>query len=281
MRLHAAASMFDKQRCQDAYDSSSVFYAQFDLFDDSKRDGLTVARRVMSVSPAVVLPARRAFLLGSEYWLIGDPHTDFFFKDPIRVRHVVQRAQGLLKYQTPAECLSTGGTDAYGARVWIKDMKEVEISSGAYSFYSIFFAPNELVTVGSIVTCSGRLHRVRNVYTGAAGMLVAEANELAAGALVTGATYTPKNTGLNPVTDVVTPGANVTLNSLRMRWQDDYLYPNEAAPRFEEGDIKVLITKAAVATAKKEDTITFSDGVWRVVAVEDEGLCWGLHMRHA
>jgi hypothetical protein len=159
-------------------------------------------------------------------------------------------------------------------------MKEIVVSSGSFSFYTLFFSAAETVQVGNIVTVSSRLHRVKNVYKAATGMLAAEANELAAGALVASASYYARATGLNPVTDVVTEASPVTLSVIRMRFQDDYLYPNEAAPKFVEGDIKVLLTKVAVTTAKVDDQIALADGRWRTIAVEDEGLCWGLHMRH-
>jgi hypothetical protein len=210
---------------------------------------------------------------------LGSSHEDSFQGAPIRIRHVIQQAQGLFKYQTPVQALSTGGVDAYGARIWIKDMKEIEVSSGAFSFYTIFFAPDEAVEVGHLVTASGRLHRVKNVYTSASGLLAVEANELGTDALATGVSYYAR--ALNPVADTITESAPVVLNAIRMRFQDDYLYPNQSAPKFEEGDIKVLITKAAVAAAKVEDQIALSDGRWRAIAIEDEGSYWGLHMRHA
>jgi hypothetical protein len=192
----------------------------------------------------------------------------------------VQKAQELCSVKTPAQALSTGGTDAYGARIWTKDMKELDVSSSVFSFYTIFLATGEPAVTGSIISIGGRLHRVKNVYRSAAGVLAAEANELSSSALATAVSYYARAAGLNPVTDVVTEAAPVSLNALRMRFQDDYLYPNEATPKFAEGDIKVIILKSAVATAKVDDQLALSDGRWRTIAVEDEDPCWGLHMRH-
>jgi hypothetical protein len=49
MRLSTAARFFDRTLFKDAFVPTTTFRGQFDLYDDSKRDGVTVARRVLSV----------------------------------------------------------------------------------------------------------------------------------------------------------------------------------------------------------------------------------------
>ena len=79
MRLADAASYFDRVVCADAFTPFEEFKGQFDLFDDSKRDGVTVDRRVLSCSSAVTVPTRRVVLAMGEYWIVGDDihHTGY------------------------------------------------------------------------------------------------------------------------------------------------------------------------------------------------------------
>jgi len=283
VRFSAAASFFDKVVCTDAYTPTDpTFKAQLDLFDDSKRDGATVVRRVLSVSASVTIPARRAVAAVGETWIVaGHGHPDAFRGETVRVKYVVQQADGLASVQTAEQLLSTGGTSAYVGRVWTKDLKELEVSSKMYGFFTLFLAPTETVSPGQFLTLGGRIYVVRNVYMSAAGLLAAESEELGTDALQAGVSYYARGAGYSPVTDDVTESAAVVLNLVRMRYQVDYAYPTESAPKYLEGDLRALIRKAAVATARADDQVALSEGRWRVVAAEDEHPCWGLHLRRA
>lgn len=279
MRLQSAARYFDKVACADAYTPAVTFKGQLDVFDDSKRDGATVLRRILSVAPDVTLPARRTITAEGDTWLIGAGHKDSFNGEAIRTKHIIHRADGAATIKTAAQALATGGTASYASRLWIKDLKEVEVSSSLFSMLNVYLAPGETVAIGNLILLSGRLHLVRNVYTGAAGLLIAESDELAANA-VASVTYTPRGGAYVPASDTVVPGSPVVLNLLRTRFQDDYVYQNEAAPRYVEGDIRGSILKSALAVPKVDDYVTLADGDWRVLSIDDDGLTWGLHLRH-
>lgn len=279
MRLKDAARYFDKLVCTDAYTPSVTFKGQLDVFDDSKRDGATVLRRILSTSPAVTLPVRLTIVAAGDTWMIGAGHADSFNGEDIRKKYIIHRADGAATIKTVAQALSAGGTASYASRLWIKDLKEVDVSSSLFSMLNVYFAANEDVVVGNVILLAGRLHLVRNVYTGAAGLLIAESDELPANA-VSSMIYTPRGGAYNPTTDMTTASLSITTSLLRTRFQDDYAYPNEAAPKYVKGDIRGSVLKSAVATPKVDDYATLTDGDWRVVSIEDETLTWGLHLRH-
>lgn len=278
MRLADAASYFDKLLCVDAFASGTTFYGQLDLFDDSKRDGATVSRRVLSVAPAVAIPSRRVITFGGEQWLIGAHESDFFQGAAIRDKWILHRASGAATIRTPAQTLaSAGGTSTYAARVWVKDQKELEVSSHLTAFYNIYLPSTDVVVAGNIVGLGGSLHIVRGVLLSVAGFTVAESDEMGTATLVAGCTYKART--YTPATDVLTDAAPVTLAVLQQRFHSDYVYPNAAAPKMEPGDIKAVILKTAV-TPVVDATLMISGVVWRVINVQSEDAsCWALHLR--
>lgn len=281
MRLSVAASYFDKTLCADTFNSGTTFYGQLDIFDDSKRDGATVARRVLSVDPAVVIPARRVITIAGEQWIIGTSQADSFNGASIRVKYILHRAHGAATVKSAAQVLGTAGSLAtYASKLWVKDLKEVEVSSKLSGFFNIYLPTPDAIAASNVVSVLGRLHLVRNFYLSAAGFNVAECDELPIDALTVG-TYTPMT--FSAANDDRTPGAGVALNVLRLRFQDLYQYLNDAEPKYVDGDLRVLIRKADVATAKVNDQFTVGGEVYEVLSVanEDAGACWGLHLRHA
>jgi hypothetical protein len=279
MDLAAVASYFDRTICTDTFTWSEWFYGQLDLFDDSRRDGATVVRRILSVAPDVIMPARRVLTIHDEQWLVGTNEFDSFQGSVIRDKYVLHRADGECTVQTVAQALSTGGTATYAGKVWIKDAKEPGQSSTFEGFFNLYLPPSESVEAGQILGLGGRLHLARNCFVSVAGFLAVEVDELPVDALVSG-TFIPR--AYAPLTDLNTSGTPVTVNVLRLRWQNDYAYPTAAAEKFAEGDIKGLVRKAALAApAKPNDLLTLPDGSWQVVAIADEDLCWGLHLRRA
>lgn len=277
MRLADAARYFDKTLCQDAVAPATSFLGQLDLFDDSKRDGATVARRVLSVAPSVVMPASRLLLIAGEVWIVGAHQMDAFRGQVVRDKHIIHRAVGAAALQTIGQTLSTGGTPTYAGKLWVKDFKEQEISSTLEGFFNLYLPQGAVAPNGSIVSVAGRLHMVRNSFVSAAGFLVAECSELAVDALVS-ATYS--SMVYSPLTDTEVP-TNTAVNLLRVRFQDDYAYSSESSPKLEPGDIKGYVRKAVITTAKVNHKVTVGATPWRVQTVSDEGDCWGLHLRHA
>lgn len=278
MRLAAAASRFDKVLCQDAYTPATQLYGQLDVFDDSRRDGVTVLRRVLSVAGGTAIPARRALTIHGEQWIVGTHESDSYKGEVIRDKFVLQRAHGACTIRTIDQALiGSGGVSAYGAKLWVKDMKEIEVSSKLSPFFHIYLSSYETVAVGSVISLLGREHIVRNTFLSAAGFLVAESDELVAGAIQAG-TFYPRSYA--PATDAITDGAPVALQVLRLRFQDEYEYLQAAAPKMEAGDIRVMIRKnVTAAPPKANDKLVLPDATWLVISVSDESSGWGLHLR--
>jgi hypothetical protein len=283
MRLLDAARFFDRTEFVDAYSPTiSLFKGQTSLYDDSLRDGTTVVRKIMSVAPGVSLPARRCVKAHDEVFIVGGIHKDSFDGEVIREKYNLHRADGLGTLKTTDQALrNLAGTDLYASRLWVKDLKEMEISSKLPSFLNIYVASSETVLAGGLILLSGRWHLVRNTFVSAAGFLVCESDELPAGCLTT-ATYTSRAAGAySPATDTVGAAAPASVAILAHRWQDDYEYVRLAADDYEQGDIVAKVSSTQVTTADAGDTFTLASGIkYKVLAAASDGAgAWELHCR--
>jgi hypothetical protein len=278
MRLATAAKYFDKLLCQDAFAPTTTFYGQFDVYDDSKRDGATVVRRVLSVAPDVVIPPRRVITAAGETWIVGASNPDSYGGANLRQKYVIQRAHGVATLRTVAQALGTGGTPTYASKLWIKDLKEIEVSSKLHGWFNVYLSSYDTVNAGDLIEVLGRQHLVRACYLSAAGFKVAEASELGLDAVTVG-TY--KAMTFSAVNDERTVASTTALNLLKVRFQDLFVYEEQAQPKFQEGDLKALVRKADVTTAKVNDLVTVGGEDWEILTVASEGDAWGLHLRHA
>lgn len=176
MNLHNAAKRFDKTVCADAYNPANTFLGQLDLFDDSKRDGATVDRRILSVASDVVIPSRRTLTVEGSTWMVGQKNIDSFRGSPIRHKYILHECEQIGLLRTPKQFLAAGGLAVYASTLWVKDNKEGDTSSGLYTFVNAYFAKGEPVDVGLLLTLGTETYRIRNVYPSAAGLQVGEAN---------------------------------------------------------------------------------------------------------
>lgn len=281
MRLRDAAKRFDRTPVVDAYTGQGTFYGQLNLFDDSMRDGTTVVRRVLSLDRDVSIPARRAVTIHGEVFMIGGVHKDSFDGDVLRQKYVVHRADGLAARKTADEAIrAQAGYSLYGARLWVKDLKELEFSSRLPSFMNLYIAPTETAAAGDFILLSSRLHLVRNTFLGAAGFRICEVDELPSDALTTASYVSRTGQTYNPATDTVS-GTTTSVPVIQHRWQDDYLYERLSSVTFDAGDHIVRVSKTNIATAEAGDSLTLADGrAFKVVSVKDDGAgAWALHAR--
>ncbi len=281
MRLIDAARFFDSTVCVDAYTLGNTFMAQLDLYDDSKRDGVTVDRRVLSLADSIVLPARGAFNALNEVFLLGAVHKDSFGGTTIRRKYVCHRADGLASVNTLEQAiLGTVGGSAYAARLWVKDNKEVVVSSRLDGFFNIYFSSTETIAVGSVVTIDGRAHLVRNSFVNASGFLLCEADELPI-TYVSAVVYTDKSgQAYDAAADALGALGPVSCSALWHRFQSGYEYLRPSADKFEPGDITANVSKTNIPAAGANDRFTLLGDTWRVLAVRDNGAnVWMLHAR--
>lgn len=268
MRVKAAAGFFNHTVCLDAYDGTTLFYAQIGLYDDTKRDSEASERRVFSCVPGITLPARGVVEAAGTHWIIGHGNVDTFKGDVIRVGYVAHEAPDLSKIQTLDQfCTNTTGVSAYAGRAWVKDLAFSEQSSVLAGQHHIHFSQTESVAVGNIVTYNNLPHVVRITNLGPAGTLIVTAEQMPAGAVETGSFAAGT---WNPVTEAWT-GTPVSARVVRMRWQSLFKYLHAEAPTFAPGDIQLAVSKS-VLTPVPGQTVTLSDGVWRLASVLDEGV---------
>jgi hypothetical protein len=274
MRLAAAATHFDKQVLTDAYGSAKIV-GQFDLFDDTKRDGVISRRRILSVAPAVTMPVRNALKMDGMVWIVGSGNPDYFGKDPLRRKYVLHEADGLASVQSFSQFLANeAGVSAYSALEWVKAAKEIDESSELTNIYGAVFARSEVVPQIGIMTLGGIRYLLREPHQSSAGFLAVYVDEIREPAIESG---TFANRAYDPVDDVWTATTSA-INFIRLRWQSHFKYLSQRTLRYQAGD-DVLICLTSAATPKPNDKITLSDGTWQVLTVQPEGATWSLHVR--
>jgi len=129
MQLAKVASYFDTVIASDQYHLPNRIRGQLDLYDDSKREGSTVLRRVFSCTAQTCIPPRRTIAFANKVWLVGNNHPDMFCNGIIREKYVLQEAKFCTRIQTAADVLTDKGYPLWCDRSWIADVKELSGTS--------------------------------------------------------------------------------------------------------------------------------------------------------
>lgn len=277
MKLSKAAVMGDTQEAVDAYNlTGTKLQVGFDPLSYSKIDGVAVKKRAISASPSVLMPARGAITIDGQTYLVGHGAPDYWRGSTIRVNYVIQGADGLANLHSIDTALAgTAPITAYAAISFSRYLPEVNDNSRMLPQYQVFLAGSEAAPADSLVQLGGVWYLIKQSYISTSGLRVALANELVEPVFETvgfGArTY-------DPITDAYTSsGASVKV--LRVKWSEHYQYLSKASETYERGDMQVFMLKAS--TPKPSDTISLSDGVWRVLSTQDETTHWSCHVRRA
>jgi hypothetical protein len=280
VKLSAVARYFDGLICDDAYTAGSPFQVQFDLFDDTRRDGLTAERRIVSVAPEVNPPSRRVFVINeaggqTHRWIVGDVATDYFRSRPIRRKWICHEAQGLADLYTYMGAITgTPATSAYAAKAWIKGSKELEISSGLYNVWDIYLARTE--TVPMVIRLGGKYYLTRTAYDTEGGFLALQTDELVDPSV--SVTLVTRN--YQPVTDIWTT-TETTIPGFLIRWQSHFRYFAQYSAKYEPGDAQLLVLKTDAPLLKQGDLVTVAGVGYTVLSTTDEGGHWSAHVRPA
>jgi len=275
MRLLDAARRFDKTTATDAY-SATTFKCQFEVLAYSKIDGVAVKKRQISTASSVTIPARRVVTIHGQTYLVGHGAPDFWNDDTIRLNYVVQGADGLANLTTIADELAgTAPGTAYAALAFAKYLPDAEDSSKYPPQYQVFLSGTESAPADSLIYLNSVWYLVKESYVSTSGLRVSLANvvespnfEMAA---FTSRVYAPLTD-----TYVDTPSA---IKVFRIKWAEHFEYLSKATEQYERGDLTVMMLKAV--TPDPPDTLTLSDGVWRILSAQDEGLTWNCHARRA
>lgn len=277
MRLADVANHFDNMPCLDGYNPSTpLFYGQFGVYDDSMRDGLTVERRILSVAPGTTPPAHRVVQSMNKRWVMGDYAPDHYTSYEIRHKYIAHQADGLATVKTIAETLAAqAGRAVYMGMVYVKSAREIEVSSGRFEEYNAYCSITESIPERTMIQLNGAWHLVRTSFRSAAGFRVSSVSELETYPIETA---TLKARTFNPVTEGYAETSS-TVTAIRVRWQDAFEYLMKSSEPYLRGDLQCFLAKSVAV--KAEDSLTLSDGVWKVLTVLDEGTYWSLHVRRA
>ena len=275
MRLLDAARRFDKTTATDAY-SATTFKCQFEVLAYSKIDGVAVKKRQISTASSVTIPARRVVTIHGQTYLVGHGAPDFWNDDTIRLNYVVQGADGLANLTTIADELAgTAPGTAYAALAFAKYLPDAEDSSKYPPQYQVFLSGTESAPADSLIYLNSVWYLVKESYVSTSGLRVSLANVVESPNFEM-ATFTSRVYA--PLTDtyVDTPSA---IKVFRIKWAEHFEYLSKATEQYERGDLTVMMLKAV--TPDPPDTLTLSDGVWRILSAQDEGLTWNCHARRA
>lgn len=275
MRLHTAARKFDNTVAKDAY-SDAEFNCQFEILSYSKIDGVAVKKRQISTGPDVSVPKRRVVMIDGQYYLLGYGSPDYWKGSVIRFNYVIQGADALAHITSIAKALAGSlPVRAYAALVFAKYLPDTEDSSKYPPQYEIFLSGSEEAPADSLIKLDNVWYLVKQSYISNSGLRVALANALDApnfeNATLSTRTY-------NPVDDTYS-AATTTIPVFRVKWSEHFRYLSKGTETYERGDLTVMVLKDHSPTSP--DTLTLSDGVWRVLSAQDEGLVWNCHARRA
>ncbi len=275
MRLRDAAKRFDDTLASDAY-SSATFKCQFEVLSYSKIDGVAVKKRQISTAPDVTIPTRRVVTISGQTYLVGHGAPDFWDGDTIRLNYVIQGSDGLASLTNiAAELASEAPSTAYAALVFAKYLPNAEDSSRYPPQYQIFLSGTESAPADSLIYLNSIWYLIKESYISTSGLRVSLANVVEAPNFET---VTFNSRVYDPLTDTYAETPS-TIKVFRIKWSEHFKYLSKAAEPYERGDQTVWVLKAV--TPDPPDTLTLSDGPWRVQSAQDEGLAWNCHVRRA
>lgn len=192
------------------------------------------------------------------------------------MNYVIQGADGLANLSSIAESLSNAAPrTAYAALAFSKYMPEANDNSKYPPQYQMFLAGSETAPADSLIEMSSRFFLVKQSYISISGLRIALVNEIENPVFET-ATFGSRT--YDPITDSYTSGGS-SVRVMRVKWSEHYQYLSKASETYERGDMQMFMLKTS--TPKPSDTLELSDGIWRILTVQDEGLHWSCHARRA
>jgi len=284
MRFPNVANYFDRTPIRDAYSRISLGHGQLDLFDDSKRDGVTVLRRVLSTKSSWNAPLRGVVDLSGASWMVGNAYPDQIYGAIVRKRYILHRSEGLCQFLTGNELLTAGavGIRAHASKVWVKDTKDISTTSEQQSQYVVYAPMSEALSQGLYVRFpDGTLLLARNCFPTAAGFRALECSELEPTALTTIQMVVQRAT-YDPVTETYAAVAPAPIPAVVTRFLDDYEFRNEKMSDAFVGDLRVRVRAVDAPQVRAGDTIALNAVQFNVLSVDtraDNTL--SLHVRPA
>lgn len=187
MTLAAASAYFDRTEVFDGYTGASLFFAQIDPYDDSKRDAMVAYRRVLSVAPGVSIPDHRCIrVFGAVYIVAGEPSIDGL-SEAHRVKYVLQSADGHFKVGSISQFLaSTPAATVYGFASWVKDAKQEGESSDVANVFEVILPlgtavkPQQMLWQDGVAYIAISVRRLPSDYVGITAVRLDQIEPIAA-----------------------------------------------------------------------------------------------------
>ena len=270
MKLQNVARFFDSTPLRDAYTNANFGVGQLDLFDDSKRDGVTVLRRVLSVVAQWTPPPRGVLSFTGESWIVGLAYPDVFKGQVIRKRFILHRSDGICQFLTGDELLTPGATGlkAHASKAWVKDVKDISTTSDLQSQYVVYAAKSEALAQGMFVRFpDGTILLARNSYSAVSGFRALECSELEPDALTT-VQLTLQRPTYDPVLETYAAVAPVAVPAIVTRFLDDYEFRNEKMPDAFIGDLRVRVRAVDAVGVQAGDSLTLNSKSWKILSVD-------------
>lgn len=264
MKLADAASYFDRTPVTDPDSGTLLFYGQIDPYEDSRRDSATSYRRVLSVRPGTLRPAKSVVSALGQVWIMGASEPDGW-EVLHREKYVLHHAPMLANVSRLAGFLA--GTVASTVRCsahWSKDAKQLEVSSETPHLYEISLPHSADVSQHDVVWGAGYAYLVLSPRLQASGIFNCQALELEQ--------ITPLNATLtarvyNPVTGVYSAPAGLQVKALTVRWQSLFEYGSQMSERYQEGDLSIVLPLGTVISTAMR--LALSGVNYQVLAVKD------------
>lgn len=276
MKLSDASSYFDRTPILDADSGKQLFLGQLDPYDDSKRDSSTAYRRTLSVRPGTAMPTRRAVRALGKTWLVGVMEPDGL-DELHREKYVLQQAPGTLKISSLSGFLSGTVSNTYFASAnWVKDAKQLEVSSATPQLFDVTFASTAAVSVHDILWDASAAYLSLSPRPQPSGYTTVDCLKLDSATPVS-ATLTSRT--YDPVSGAYTSSAPVVLNSVKLRWQSLFQYGSQMSERFQEGDSTLVLPSGTAVTTSH--SVAVAGVSHQVLAVMDISGAVALHLRAA
>jgi hypothetical protein len=256
--------------CNDGYTGAFLYNGQLNLYDDSRRDSESSERRIIELAPELSPPARKVIEAHGVRYILGHGFQDSALGSVIRRKYIAHEASSLSTWYTLQQlCQNTAGVQAWAAKAWVKDSKEIDESSDMIGVNHIHMATSEAVAPTNIILFDGAYHIVRKTTHGPAGTLVLTCDEVPEPAIETA---TLKQGTWDPINETMAT-TNTSVRTLRLRWQSLFEYRDAAAHSFKPEDMQVVIAKS-VATPAIGATLTMSDGDFQIDSIMSETGVW-------
>ena len=279
MQLKKASRFFDTCPVYDAYSGAALFKIQTSTFLESSAEGSTAARRVISLDPALNVPAHSCILALGQIWITGASNPDEWNGSVIRKAYWTKLATDSMTLLTPGQAASTqAGQAIFGSKAYLRDALNGGTDSQLDPVWDISLSANATAPRGYFLKSANTLYRVRVSYQDVDGFRTCQSDEV--DEQVTNVTFTTSPT-YNPVTDSYDPVYTATA-AVTLDYAKTYVKISATDVKSEVGDLCMVIAKSS-ATISTSQNLDISSGkfkgAWRVLSVLPEHDAWNLHIR--